>query len=122
QGRFGVREDHEASARVAFDLRVPDRGGLRRCLDRGNRRLGRRSRLFRVDASSGQITARPLRSISAPLYAGVSFGAGSLWAVVSGHVARIDPRTLRPVATISLPGKAAPWELTFVDGAVWVTA
>jgi YVTN family beta-propeller protein len=50
---------------------------------------------------------------------GVAVGAGAVWVACSldGTVARIDPRTNRVAATISVPGH--PRDVAVGEGSVW---
>ena len=78
--------------------------------------------IVRIQAATGTVTSRVLKGLSAPLYVGIVYGAGAVWASVEGKIVRVDPHTLRVKTRIGLPGGLRPWEIAFGAGAVWVTA
>jgi hypothetical protein len=48
-------------------------------------------------------------------------GYGSLWAVASNHVLRLDPHTGETLRTFRTPGTSQDAQIAIGDGAVWVT-
>jgi hypothetical protein len=77
--------------------------------------------LLRIDAGTGQITARV--RVGRPqdgVYA-IAYGAGSLWVTdfQTGALLRLDPATGRLLATIRLPGQIG--DVTVGGGFVWVS-
>jgi photosystem II stability/assembly factor-like uncharacterized protein len=85
------------------------------------------SSLVRADAMTGRIT---VRFAVTPQPLNIAAGDGAVWAVGNGAAIRIDPRTGRATATISVPGLTGPLEvpgggsglLALSPGSLWVTA
>ena len=73
-------------------------------------------RVVRVDLARGRTTAS-VRTGGAVI--AVALGAGSLWALDSSTLYRVDPRTARITRRIVL-GAAAPYNIWIGAGSVWV--
>jgi DNA-binding beta-propeller fold protein YncE len=76
-------------------------------------------RIVRVDRETGRVTA----TIAVPWIAisggDLAAGAGALWHVRNGAVARFDPATGNVIATVRVAGSAD--HVAFGAGAVWIT-
>lgn len=78
--------------------------------------------LFRIDPSTNRLVGEPLKVDlnRGPTQIGaVEFGAGSVWVLRPGGVLRIDPTTLRVVASIEVASILNG--LLVTDDAVWIT-
>lgn len=76
--------------------------------------------VVRLDPRSGRRIGRPIPVGDEP--EAIVLGAGSAWTLnLDGTVTRIDPRTMRPAATIVVGPRTIGGGLAFAGGRLWVT-